>query len=301
MSMQEYVEGILVEHPKFGLGKILTIVSGKAHVHFRDDTQDSRHLALASSVFKVASVQSDLQLDSLPAFEDGKFATKRKRVLWSDAIEAFRGQFPGGFSDPAYLGTGTVQGKGAGERGCKWAAHELWVEQLGEGRLEDLASRGELEEISKRALAVIAKANLLGRLEVTALREGLAAPETAQRFFEALSALLEQPPQATTFEALVDAILALPAESARAKVASWPVLTVLPFLARPDRFMFLKPEISLECAERMRFDLQYSADLDWMPYESLLELSDFLLEKLRPYGAQDFIDVQSFMWAISKY
>lgn len=301
MSLDEYAEGTLVEHPKFGLGKILTIASGKAHVHFRDDSQDSRHLALASSVFKVADVQSDLQLESLPPFSDGKFVTKRKRVVWGDGIEEFKRQFPGGFSDPAYIGTGALHAKASGERGYKWAAHELWVEQLGGGQLVELLSGGELEDLSKRALAVIAKTNLLSRFEGMALRDGLAVPEAAQAFFEALHAFLEEPPAAETFAPLAAAVLTLPAEAARAKVATWPVLTILPFLARPDRFMCLKPEISLESAERMRFDLEYSTTLAWNTYEKLLQLSDLLLEKLRPYGAQDYIDVQSFMWVVAKY
>ena len=65
--------------------------------------------------------------------------------------------------------------------------------------------------------------------------------------------------------------------------------------------MFLKPQPTKDCADRLRFDLQYSADLRWITYNQLLLLSDTLLSLLRPYGARDYIDVQSFMWVVAKY
>ena len=65
--------------------------------------------------------------------------------------------------------------------------------------------------------------------------------------------------------------------------------------------MFLKPEVTQQCAERLTFDLAYSSDLNWPTYERLLVMSARLLEILRPYGASDFIDVQSFSWVIGAY
>lgn len=65
--------------------------------------------------------------------------------------------------------------------------------------------------------------------------------------------------------------------------------------------MFLKPEPTKECADRMRFNLQYTAELSWITYARLMVLSGDLLERLRPLGAKDYIDVQSFMWVIAKY
>jgi hypothetical protein len=32
-----------------------------------------------------------------------------------------------------------------------------------------------------------------------------------------------------------------------------------------------------------------------------MQLADHLLERLRPLGAQDYIDVQSFIWVVAKY
>jgi hypothetical protein len=62
--------------------------------------------------------------------------------------------------------------------------------------------------------------------------------------------------------------------------------------------MYLKPEVTQECAARMMFDLQYSTELVPAPYLPLLEMSRSLLDQLRPLGARDFLDVQSFIWII---
>jgi len=62
--------------------------------------------------------------------------------------------------------------------------------------------------------------------------------------------------------------------------------------------MFLKPLVTQDCAARLTFDLAYSTDLRWETYSRLLTMSQSLLDFLRPYGATDFIDVQSFIWVI---
>ena len=79
---------------------------------------------------------------------------------------------------------------------------------------------------------------------------------------------------------------------------TWPVVTILPFLAKPDGHMFLKPLQTQRIAEAFTFDLSYSANPKWGTYNRLLTLSNRLLELLRPRGARDLIDVQSFMWVV---
>jgi hypothetical protein len=109
---------------------------------------------------------------------------------------------------------------------------------------------------------------------------------------------LKAAPSEAGFEKLMAAIGKLPATTPKARVASWPVLTILPFLARPDQFMFLKPEPTVACALRLRFDLHYDPSLNWVTYQQLMTLSTLLLRKLQPHGARDHIDVQSFLSVI---
>ncbi len=90
----------------------------------------------------------------------------------------------------------------------------------------------------------------------------------------------------------------LPSQEGDTSPAKWTVATLPPFLAKLSEFMFLKPEVTQDCAARLMFDLQDSTQLNWTTYAKLLEMSDHLLDVLRQYGARDDIDVQSFIWLI---
>jgi hypothetical protein len=79
-------------------------------------------------------------------------------------------------------------------------------------------------------------------------------------------------------------------------VLTWPNVTVVPFLADPSRFVVLKPEASQKIAGRMERDLLYSTAPSWPVYEDFLRLAADLFAALKPLGAKDYIDVQSFVW-----
>ena len=286
--MSDFHAGDLVQHAKFGLGKVLDVNLQHVLIHFKDDNQDVRKLAIGKSPLSVPEVQSDPQLDSLPAFHDGKFEGKSKRIGLDDAIDEFLKQFPKGFEDPAY----------AELRAPKWAAHEQFETTLGGGLAEELLAANEVAEITQQAVALIGPTKLLSKFELIALRDGLGEQPHAKRFFGALLEFVKAAPSEAGFEKLMAAIGKLPATTPKARVASWPVLTVLPFLARPDQFMFLKPEPTVASALRLRFDLHYDPSLNWVTYQQLMTLSTLLLRKLQPHGARDHIDVQSFLSVI---
>ena len=79
---------------------------------------------------------------------------------------------------------------------------------------------------------------------------------------------------------------------------TWPIVTILPFLAKPETHMFLKPVQTQKIADAFTFDLLYSPRPKWATYDRLVALSNRLLDRLRPHGARDLIDVQSFMWVV---
>jgi hypothetical protein len=79
-------------------------------------------------------------------------------------------------------------------------------------------------------------------------------------------------------------------------VVTWPVLTLLPFIARPTDHMFLKPSVTQVAAAAIGFDLQYRPEPNWLTYKRLIQMSERLMTVLRPHGARDLIDVQSFIW-----
>jgi hypothetical protein len=303
-----YEKGMLVRHPgkaEWGLGKILGVRGKVVTVHFKDDNEkDFRVIATDRRPLEIAGEQSDPILDNLPPFLGDRFDVKAKRVTFDDGTRRFLGIFPRGFHDPDYLGGKQLEKEGLGERNYKWEAHERYVEALGGGEAERLLAAGAVDELTERACMVTTKQmNLLSKFEAMAFRDGLTGSQTAAKgFFERLLPFIAvDAPREDLFEPLAEALCALPVKEGRARVATWPVLTILPFLAKPDRFMFLKPGPTQECAARMRFDLQYSADPSWLTYKKLMQMGGQLLERLRPWGARDYIDVQSFIWVIAKY
>ena len=77
--------------------------------------------------------------------------------------------------------------------------------------------------------------------------------------------------------------------------AKWPVATLFAFLAQPQRHMFLMPQITKDFAEMMWSGLVYESQPNWRTYYSLSEMSAAFLEKLKPLGARDYMDIQTFI------
>ncbi len=63
--------------------------------------------------------------------------------------------------------------------------------------------------------------------------------------------------------------------------------------------MFLRPHFLCEGAQRLGLELVYEPAPSWATYSSLLEVIRQLLEKLRPLGARDHVDVEVFMHVVT--
>ncbi|UYQ70843.1 hypothetical protein OF122_12295 [Pelagibacterium flavum] len=85
--------------------------------------------------------------------------------------------------------------------------------------------------------------------------------------------------------------------------AKWTVATYLPFLWRPDKHMFLKPEVTKDFASRVghRLAADYEARLHLPVYKSLLDLVDKTERELADMRPRDRIDIQSFIWVVGDY
>ena len=95
--------------------------------------------------------------------------------------------FPKGFRDPLYEDW---------ERGYKWAAHERWIETLGQESFRKLLRAGKHREIAAQAVAIEARTNLLFSFEKMALRDGIQAarPTSRARVDELNSRPIAPPP-----------------------------------------------------------------------------------------------------------
>lgn len=292
----EYGIGMLVTHPlktEWGPGKVLRVQGEKIHVFFRDLPEKEAKLINTSIVELMrAEIQSDQVLDNLPPFvEQGQKLTlpgKRQRLTAKQTVDKFLSLFPMGFSDPLYFKE---------ERDYKWAAHEKFHDSLGNNQGRHLLERDEIRELSQRTLLVASKVNLLSPYENMAFHDALQDQQAATCYFKALFDLLDaETVSRETFAPYLDSVMNLPREDGKARVATWPVATLLPFLAQPERHMFLKPGVTAEAAESLAFDFQYDPHLNWKTYDSLLRMGNAYRELVEFLAPRDFIDVQSFIW-----
>jgi hypothetical protein len=84
---------------------------------------------------------------------------------------------------------------------------------------------------------------------------------------------------------------------------SWPMLTYLPFMWRPDQHMFLKPAVTRDFADRVghSFGRDYEEGLKPGVYERLLDLASKTQCEIADLAPRDLVDVQSFIWVVGAY
>ena len=78
----------------------------------------------------------------------------------------------------------------------------------------------------------------------------------------------------------------------------WPAATFFLMLSDPQRYIFIKPTPARTMLMRLRPEIPWTTRPDIVLYNQLLELAKELHEQLRPLGARDMIDVQSFIWLL---
>lgn len=277
--------------PEWGPGKVVKVDSNRVHVVWRDLPDRAAKVMVTSSVQR-ATDQNDDILDNLPPLveKEGKLLLPKARVTFKQAVEKFFAYFPLGFDDPRFLGNQKFKG----ERYYKWAAHEYFVEHLGGNRFRKLL-KDDLAGLVKEVERCTGKLNVLHMTESAALRDGLRDDRAAYRFLDALANLLEADEiSESVYVPYVDAVCSLPAP--RGKVAKWTITTIVPFIAQPDRHMFLKPEVTRNAADSLGFELNYRAEPNWLTYKCLLRMAHIYREMLAKHKPRDLIDVQSFFY-----
>jgi hypothetical protein len=214
-------------------------------------------------------------------------ATARK--LRADALRCrrkFLRFFPGGFGDETYIDW---------ERGYKQEAHERWAGALGRMELRSLLNRGEFEQIAATAVRIESRTNLLFSFEKMALRDAVRSPDGARALAEGIYELLYgQGSDARRFDAWCEVVAGLPRKQTR--VLTWPVVTVFPFIAKPDTHIFVKPRVTQVAAREYGYDFRYVTRPNWQTYEGVLQFAELIRAEQSDLHPRDMIDLQGFIW-----
>ena len=299
--MQKLNVGDIVVHtarPEWRAGKVIEVTASQVKVIFPDgEFQDGgdmlRPFRAEESRLVLAPDQNNVRLKHLVFDPTGKTL----RVTFDQGLRSFKRHYAN-FNDPRYLGSKTE-----GERRYKELATKSFQELLGADRLRTLVAERDAPTL-RLALREVQKpvSNLLHSTEVSRLSEAEQNDDACVSYGAALDDLLRaETLNEQVFERYVRAAKLFVESAKSGGPFTWPLATFFPFLAAPDRFVFLKPDTSRECANRLQFDLKYEPRPNWQTYERLLLLSNDLLARLQPLGARDFIDVQSFMFVVENY
>jgi hypothetical protein len=287
--MSSLQSGSLVRHASLGVGKVVALEPGAAHVFFPSSGgrfAAKLRLPAAAALLTTEGITADAWLAGLSSFtldaESGRYALTATWLTPAEAIERY---------------TATAKGpnpKLGGERAVRWrAAHDVWAKELGGGTAERLVSEADAPELARRAQK-IAAALPPGVLEEGALAAAFSVPASTLVFFGALLELVALPvPGKARFEKLFAAAAVLPAPP----TSRWAIATLFPFLARPDRHLVLVQKPTSDAAARLGRDLGCTPTPGWEPYAALRALATELLEPLKAVGGQDLVDVECFLYA----
>jgi hypothetical protein len=191
--------------------------------------------------------------------------------------------FPRGFHDPLYEDW---------ERGYKWEAHRRWNATLDRDTLQALLKAGKYSEVAARAVAIEARTNLLFSFEKMALRDAVRSRAAARAFAEGLFEFLHGSAELETrFSRWVDVVAHLPRKQTR--VLTWPVVTVVGFIAQPELHIFLKPTVTRKAAQRYGIHFPYRPRPSWETYARLLRLARTVRRDLRELPPRDMIDIRA--------
>ena len=205
-------------------------------------------------------------------------------------MRKFLRQFPDGFEDETYV---------AWERDYKWEAHRLWRERIG-GK-DDLRAKladDRHAEVAAEAVRIESGRALLFSFEKMALRDAVVRSDKgATLFADGLYDWLHgRGGERERFERWIDVVASLPRRQTR--VATWPVITVFGFIARPRVHVYLKPMATRRAIAAYGLDWDYSSRPSWATYGGLLDVCKRVRDDLVAAGLtpRDQIDVQSFLW-----
>ncbi len=277
----------------WGPGRILKIEEGFAHVFFRDcEDRSAKKYPAGDNLLFWATTQTDERLDEIlqAAQKKKRPAASRRRLEFNEALRIFKARFPQTFFDYLYK-NGTGKGGHSQAEGLSRDYHAAF----GNGLLRRLVETRSVQGIVDRSLSILRGQDMLYGKAFEGFKVLLKDEVSTLAYFQALVEILEMGnPTETSIKSYFEAVKACPVPG----FAKWPNATLFPFLARPERFMLLKPLMARSYAARLGHPFEFEHELNLWTYLDLLEMARGTLSLLKPMGARDYLDVFAFMTVV---
>ena len=293
------------QRPAWGIGKVFGQSQQHVLVGFSALPVNDRfkRMEWRFGLLELAQLKQDAELDSwkvecdstchyIGAVEKPRKAVKAAPLTLEQAMERFVAKFNNGFEDSWYRST---------HRDHRLSQCQTLTARLQPERLRALAVSDPRAAADMILQVLEAKSRpLLNGAELTRLREAFGDVSHLPSYLVAVADLLEaEQPAAKTFEAYLAALgrLSMPAQKTP---LTWPLVTAIPYLAQPDRYLFVRPTATSRAATLLGFGLQLNRAPNWQTYERVLGMGNTLLTFIKPRGGQDMFDVQAFITAIGE-
>jgi hypothetical protein len=292
------------QRPAWGVGKVFGRSEQHVLVGFRELAAQERfkRMEWRLGLLEPSEVKNDAELDSwkvecdstchyIGAVEKVKKA-KAPLMTREQAMEKFIGKFNNGFPDAWYRST---------HRDQRMSQHQTFTARLQPERLRALAESDPRAagDMIVQVLETASRPLLNATTELPRLRMAFADVKNLPGYLNALADLLEAPkPDEKTFEAYVAAVGRF-GSTAKDSPVTWPLVTAIPYLAQPDRHLFVRPTTTQRAASLLGFELKFNRKPNWQTYERVLGMGNNLLEFIKPRSGEDMFDVQAFVMAIT--
>jgi hypothetical protein len=293
------------QRPAWGVGKVFGQSQQHVLVGFRELPEQERfkRMEFRFGLLEPSDVKHDPELESWKVECDstchylGVVAKPRKAKAapWTreQAMERFLSKFNNGFTDAWYRST---------HRDQRMSQHTTLTARLQPDRLRALAVSDPRAagDMILQLLDTPARPLLSGKGELPRLVQAFADVNKLPAFLVALADLLESArPNVKTFEAYVAALAAFDV-AAKSSPLTWPIVTAIPYLAQPNRHLFVRPTSTQRAATLLGFELRFNRKPNWQTYERVLGMGNNLLEFIKPRSGEDMFDVQAFIAAIGE-
>ncbi|XXY44630.1 hypothetical protein WME91_31965 [Sorangium sp. So ce269] len=305
---------IIVKHPgcpQWGLGYLVEERDEKRFYDFEDGHNHSIAKAFWS---KLEPVQlGDDEANALEARIRGlrdrpSSAAKKQRARvvappltsFDEQVTSFETQFEGGFGGPHFVAEerGSVGGEPSNggvkkkSKAYKQSAIETARALLGKGELEGLLAAGNLADFMERITKVHKAATGLLHPLGDLIPFNKMPAEHHRAYAEAVVDLLYG---TDDYAARFDRLAAV---LAAAKVATWPLATILSALVYPEEHVFVKPSFFEKQAVVLGFNLAYDRVPSSEGYARMQSLARDLERRLREraLAPRDLMDVYAFLW-----
>jgi hypothetical protein len=290
--------------PAWGVGKVFAYSIQHVLVGFRSlpESERFKRMEFRPGLLETAKgVTYDLELDSWKVEADStchymgvESRPKRaKAALWTkeEAMERFLSKFANGFVDDWYRSS---------HRDARLKQHQLWNELLPGSTLREMAAdrphiaaQHILKVLELKEKPLLHAKNELGRVRAAFMRT-----ERMPAFLTALADVIDAKlVTAQAYDAYLAAFGALESPPKRTPM-SWPIVTVLPFIANPARHLIVKPTSTRSAAAGLGFDLKFKTTPNWVTYDRSLAFGQEVLYFIKKRGGEDLIDVHAFISAL---